>query len=87
MNIKKIKKLIYVSREVVQGLLLTERQLGVVKFVEACEEITTGDLVKRDECTIQSATAVLVKLVDKGWLTKEKRTAPTGGILFVYKLA
>lgn len=87
MNIKKIKKLIRSERELVKELMLTEYQLTVVEFVELYEEVTTADIVKWQECSIQSASAILSRLKTSGWLKREERKDPTGGILFVYKLA
>ena len=86
MNIKTIKKLIRKERVLIKELMLTDYQLKVVEFVESVEEATSGDIVKWQDCSLQSAHNILSKLKSNGWLSRTEVKDPTGGLMFVYKV-
>jgi len=86
MNTKNIKKAIRKNRELVNKLILTDYQLEVIDFIESVEEVTSGDIVKWRECSMQSAQDVLSRLYTSGWLSKEEAKDPSGGIRFIYKV-
>lgn len=69
----------------IRALLLTQDDVDVVRWVGSDGPgVTTGQLAARLGCSIQAASARLSRLWRRGYLTREERTAPSGGIEYFY---
>lgn len=71
--------------DIIRGLLLNENQLSLIDCIATQGEITAHRLALMDDLTIQNASAKLNRLYRSGYISRQSRSAETGGIEFVYR--
>lgn len=75
------------KHDYIRQILPTAQQVRILKFVEVSYEVVSSDLANFMQISIANASAQLNKLQRNGWLVRSDVGDPTGGSLYVYKLA
>ncbi len=83
---KKIElmKLIKENRVVIKNLMLCDSRMKIVEWVGKNEPVESADLVSKNKCSTQNASTTLSALYKMGWLTREERLHPSGGLMYLY---
>ena len=87
MKSRQLMEAIFKNRGLVHELMLTERQVIIVRLVRDRGSITSRWFSSYQKISIQNASAQLIKLYLKGYLHKEQITSKTGGLENVYRSA
>ena len=79
-----LKHLMLTHRDELKSLLLSDRDLALVKLAIHRGSVTTADVSKAYNNSTQSASQSLKRLKEKGYLCAREEPDPTGGYLFRY---
>jgi DNA-binding CsgD family transcriptional regulator len=70
--------------EKVKDLLLTKRQIEIIKATAKLGQMTSESLAVVLDISVQNASAQLGKLRFKGYLSRTYTASNSGGIIYVY---
>lgn len=88
---QQMRHLAITQRKMMVNAMLSDEQLRVFKFLEASHakglELTSALVMVHDKCSIQNAYAKLLRLYEKGYLTRKEVPCVTGGNYWLYMLA
>lgn len=72
------------NREFVIACLPTKRDVEIYEFCVAKGTITSMDVRDKYKCSIQSASVIIKRLYNKGYIGRYEEIQDTGGKFFVY---
>ena len=70
-----------------KSVIITDHAIDLLGAIEnhSYPTISSGELADKWDISVQSASTQLVKLWAKGYLEREERIHPTGGIVYRYR--
>lgn len=80
-----IRHTIFNYNKVVRSLMLTDKQIRLIKYIESTGGCASPKAAKKFKVNIQTISTMLKKLVEKGYLFREKDGDPSGGVCYLYK--
>lgn len=69
--------------EKLRGLSISKRQFELVQYLN-CKLVTSSDMAKKYNISVQNASQQLNNLYKKGYLIRQEINDSTGGYLFQY---
>jgi hypothetical protein len=84
MKIKKLKKYIVSNPDEARNLILSTYQIRTLKIVAGWTDFNSIKLQSVTKGTMQNTAMSLLKLYNKGYLTRTEISSPSGGIEYIY---
>ena len=82
---KKYRRMMIECPKVIRSAHLTDQQIEVYKHVKAhCAPRRSNDISSSFGISVQHASITLRLLTEKGYLSREYGSAPSGGLEYVY---
>ena len=72
--------------EQMRKLSLTDSEVALIRTIESQATVTGSQIANWKSITAANASAKLKRLYDKGYLSRDQKTDPSGGLFYEYYL-
>lgn len=79
----KLLKIAFENYDTLKKISISKRQHDLITYLKD-RKVTSADIAKKHNISVQNASQQLTNLHNKGYLTREEFVAETGGYIYEY---